>query len=53
MQAAFFFFKTAREFHFLPVSICASKHSLTFVSVRSLMESLIARMEQAILMIYF
>lgn len=37
----FFFSFLAREFHFLPVSICAYKHSPTFVSVRSLMESLL------------
>lgn len=37
----FFFFFSAKEFHFLPVSICAYKHSLTFVSVGCLMESLL------------
>lgn len=37
----FFFLLLQPEFHFLPVSICAYEHSLTFVSMRSLMESLL------------
>lgn len=42
-RLSFFFFLLLLqpEFHFLPVSICAYEHSLTFVSMRSLMESLL------------